>query len=360
MVASSSGGSVLAALFALKFSELRNGKDFEACVKKPIIQLARLGLRERIVRRIPWLWLFRRLTFGRFRRVMPTSATALLASYYDSALFLGATMDDLRNASPTLQTLILATNVSEGGITAFSERTIGYLPPNLDVVPESIEAGLLRVSKAVAASSAFPALFPPIELDHVDVGADDSNFRSQWFTDAGVSDNLAFDSLVRMRKDLDLIIISDAGRSNVPLGQQSFGLFGNALRSSDLMLFRISELARERARWYQGPRVQSLSISHTTKDIPGQSPEIVQRTLERIRTDFDRFTLAEIDELVRHGWCVARDKLRHYADVPAGGAPSFVDRKSSPSALARSLQHGAFRRYKLFGADDWMSWAYSE
>ena len=43
---------------------------------------------------------------------------------------------------------------------------------------------------AVAASSAFPGFFPPLELNGWDVGAEQGEFNRQAFTDGGVYDNL--------------------------------------------------------------------------------------------------------------------------------------------------------------------------
>ena len=55
---------------------------------------------------------------------------------------------------------------------------------------ERIQAGLASVPLAVAASSAFPAFFPPIRLKSADIGASSAAFSQQTFTDGGVFDNL--------------------------------------------------------------------------------------------------------------------------------------------------------------------------
>src|SRR5262249_20224216 len=52
---------------------------------------------------------------------------------------------------------------------------------------------------AVAASSAFPGFFPPLELTGADVGADVGVFGRQAYTDGGVFDNLG----VRMFRCLE-------------------------------------------------------------------------------------------------------------------------------------------------------------
>ena len=55
---------------------------------------------------------------------------------------------------------------------------------------ERVDVGLATVPMAVAASSAFPGFFPPLELRAWDVGANEGEFGRQLFTDGGVFDNL--------------------------------------------------------------------------------------------------------------------------------------------------------------------------
>ena len=52
------------------------------------------------------------------------------------------------------------------------------------------QVGLATVPMAVAASSAFPGFFPPLELTAETVGATPGQFQTQFFTDGGVYDNL--------------------------------------------------------------------------------------------------------------------------------------------------------------------------
>ncbi|MEM9657644.1 MAG: patatin-like phospholipase family protein, partial [Planctomycetota bacterium] len=55
---------------------------------------------------------------------------------------------------------------------------------------ERVQLDLATVPMAVAASSAFPGFFPPLELNGWEVGADEEEFSRQSFTDGGVYDNL--------------------------------------------------------------------------------------------------------------------------------------------------------------------------
>jgi hypothetical protein len=125
------------------------------------------------------------------------------------------------------------------------------------------------------------------------------------------------------------------------------------------MLFRISELAREKAKSQPSERLVALSIAHTTSGIPGESERVVQQPLEELRTDFDKFSVLEIEELVRHGWCVARDRLGDaLPHEPAAAPPGRSRRVSSAASDARRLRKGALRSFRFLDARDWLSWAY--
>jgi NTE family protein len=114
---------------------------------------------------------------------------------------------------------------------------------------------LTSIASAVTASSAYPALFPPLSLTHEEVGAREDEFEKQFFTDAGVTDNLGvhafdWDEL----ESAQSILVSDAGQSFVVPHGSEFGFIKTALRSTDLMMFRIRELALAKVRRSQRPK----------------------------------------------------------------------------------------------------------
>jgi predicted acylesterase/phospholipase RssA len=107
---------------------------------------------------------------------------------------------------------ILATNLSEGCLSSFYQgglllqRRIAGRRDRFERVP----MGLATVPMAVAASSAFPGFFPPLELKAAEVGADVGAFSRQSFTDGGIYDNIG----LRMFRHIEQSWIRDIA----PLG----------------------------------------------------------------------------------------------------------------------------------------------
>ena len=66
------------------------------------------------------------------------------------------------------------------------------------------------ISRAVAGSSAFPPVFPPLRVDQTEYPAAGVDYVT--LTDGGVYDNLGVNPLFRKRNALDYLIVSDAGK----------------------------------------------------------------------------------------------------------------------------------------------------
>ncbi|WP_337173664.1 patatin-like phospholipase family protein [Paludisphaera sp.] len=189
-ITSVSGGSILAAHLVLNW-ERYNGapEEFDKAAKE-ILDFVRMDIRNRIVRRYPFAvlataprWILRRPVKRRYTRA------GMLEHHYEKHLYGDVCLYELPE-SPELH--ILATNLSEGCITSFTRSGLIMQRrlPGDRVQFERIHAGLATVSLAVAASSAFPGFFPPIQLHSHDIGAAEAAFSHQAFTDGGVFDNL--------------------------------------------------------------------------------------------------------------------------------------------------------------------------
>jgi len=207
-ITSVSGGSVFAAHLVLNW-DLYNGSsnDFEAAASK-LLSFVRMDVRNRIARRVlltvPLRWPRRLL--GLSNRKL--TRTGLLEHHYEKHLYGDTGLFELPE-SPQLH--ILATNLTEGCLCSFSRdgllmmRRQGGHRFRLD----RISSGLATVPMAVAASSAFPGFFPPLELTGADVGASAGEFGRQAYTDGGVFDNLG----IRMFRSLERLLLHDRALS---------------------------------------------------------------------------------------------------------------------------------------------------
>ncbi len=206
-VSAVSGGSITAAVLAMAWKNLEVDEhgvfgNFDELVSDPLERFVQTNFRNKTVvmnyvNPLKWLKLARR----------DYSVTDLLADGYDQALFRGLTLDRL----PTHPNFVFnATDVKTGELWTFTpsgvgEALLGFMP-----------ARDFRLATAVAASSAFPIVFPPLLLDFqperferglLSEAAD--QFRDEIaLTDGGVIDNLGLEAVW---KDHGTIICSDAG-----------------------------------------------------------------------------------------------------------------------------------------------------
>lgn len=189
-ITSVSGGSVLAGHLLLNWDRYCGSeKDFNSAANE-VIRFVQLDVRNRIVRRYPLAAALngarRVCRLGGNRRL---TRPGLLESHYEKYLFGNKCLSELPE-HPQLH--ILATNVGEGSLCSFTRRGIVFQTGASDdqhgfnLVP----SGLATVAMAVAASSAFPGFFPPLELEAWDIGACEGKFPPHSFTDGGVFDNL--------------------------------------------------------------------------------------------------------------------------------------------------------------------------
>jgi len=173
-VCSVSGGSILAGNLALNWKDYTRPSDeaaFYAAVL-PLIRFGRSDLRGQIVRRS--------LLAG---WILPAlSRTRILEQRY-SDLFSGRELRALPSPSPAFH--FLATSLTTGRQVDFYRD--GYYDGQQLHKSSDLPLGL-----AVAASSAFPPLFPPavISRDRLRARADQFLLENELLTDGGVYDNI--------------------------------------------------------------------------------------------------------------------------------------------------------------------------
>ena len=279
---------------------------------------------------------------------------------------------------------ILATNVSNGGLSVFNRNGLFLQEREATGSPafQHIPGILASLPRVVGASSAFPGFFPPVEITAADLGVREGQYPTRWFTDGGVYDNLsmrAFSWLKVQGREFDQILVSDAGKPFQILSDASLGVLGQSVRATDILWDRVGQLERE--NFGQQPGFIFLPITKMVDlaQDPTALHPVVQAEVQSIRTDLDRFSDAEINALVQHGYEVARAVYGQtigdpcgrpsqppWAPIPsqkrAAGKPSGLD-SSAPAAatqLARTLRGSSRRRVwsALLDPRDWPSYVY--
>jgi predicted acylesterase/phospholipase RssA len=203
-ITSVSGGSIMAAHLILNWDRYNGGtSEFDAAAAE-FLSFVRLDVRNRIVRRFP-LTNTLRLPYRLLgRSVRRLTRSGLLEYHYERHLYGDKSLFELPE-KPQLH--ILATNLSEGCLCSFNRNGLLMVrrQPGGTFRLDRVHAGLATVAMAVAASSAFPGFFPPLELTGAEVGADAGEFGRQAYTDGGVFDNLG----VRMFHCLERSLLAD-------------------------------------------------------------------------------------------------------------------------------------------------------
>jgi len=396
-----SGGSIIAAHLGLNWGRYTgSASEFDAAARELLV-LVRLDVRNRIVRRYGLGFALRgprRLLGWSNRRL---TRTGLLEYHYEKYLYGDTSLFQLPE-NPRLH--LLATNLSEGRLCSFQREGLWMIgrQSSQSFRVDHLRIGLATVPMAVAASSAFPGFFPPMELTGADVGARSGEFGRQAFTDGGVFDNLGvrmFRFLALSRNEeprWDGVLVSDVGKQlEIQTGGRAGGVIRTAMRASDILMDRVWQLENETFKDTPGFVFARITdVVEPEQDPTALHPEI-QRRLPSIRTDLDRFSELEISSLIRQGYCVGRKTCKARPEVfgadlpqnppwdpvfpssattssaiPSSASPSVTTQPASTSGPrheptrvtqdARTLYASAVRRIwsSLLDYRDWASYVY--
>jgi NTE family protein len=329
VISSVSGGSILNGILAARWSSLVSDsthtfRNFDEIIRNPLRAFCQLDLRTPLLLGHglnPLKW------FAESRSPFTVSANDLSRSY--DALFEGKLLADVPESSSNMPRFVFcATSVNTGACWHFHSGPLarmGEFYTGYSAVND------IRLSEAVAASSAFPLAFSAFELDLArlkDVSRVDpwgatrplSGKRNGvtldriLLTDGGVYDNLGVEPVWQHFKT---ILSSDAGRP-----------FESAARCSQVILSRLKRVASiseeqvgaVRKRWLieqylSKTRVGTLwAINTNVEDYPldnarSYSPE-VRRLFSAVRTDLNSFSQGEIACLENHGYALADAAIR--------------------------------------------------
>jgi len=230
----------------------------------------------------------------------------ILAKSYDQHLFKGASLNNLKGGP---RIYLNATNLSTGNMFFFvaggnSKSEMGEW--ELGVVP----AEQFHLSKAVAASSAFPPVFPPLRLEQDVYPSDEVEYIT--LTDGGVYDNLGVNPLFRGRNHLDYAIISDAGKP--------FANDFQPTESGTIVLKESIDILMEQVRGLQFKRLELGHLSESgpkpvwfsIDSLEGQAQAGDAEFASAIDTNLKKLKKAEIDVLTRHSGALLQARLQKY------------------------------------------------
>jgi predicted acylesterase/phospholipase RssA len=341
-----SGGSILAAHLALNWesysrADARKAKDASA----DLLSLADYDVRGSVVRRailatmflVPLLNVFLRL----LGRPLRTTRTELLAAQY-RRIFKAAPVARLKVPDgPDVS--ILCTSLLTGELSSFSSAGFKRGTQTFGGVE-------IQIAAAVAASSAFPPLFPPVPLHRTKIGAtrkEMGGYDEELLTDGGVFDNLGYYSLQGEHSN---VILSDAGAQfDIPTARWFWSIISRTARATDILMKRVGDEAIKSAS--TRPGVRHIQIGTYKADQQNHIVKETAATVARIRTDLDIFNVRETSALVLHGYDAALTALNAHPPEPDW---SFlpVTKIANEDILSSSK-----RRVGLFKANDPVAYA---
>jgi NTE family protein len=231
-----------------------------------------------------------------------------LADSYDRDLFQGKTLAALRGGP---RVYFNSTNLATGNLFFFVAG--GGLDEEMgEWELGAVSASNFPISRAVAASSAFPPVFPPLRLG-ADTYAHAASVEYVTLADGGVYDNMGVGPLLRPRNKLDYIIVSDGGK---PFAMDDRPTESGAivLRASlDIMMEQIRGLEFDRIQYRhlagQGPKPLWFSID----SLEGQAQAGDAAFASAIGTNLKRLSTEEIGVLTRHGSSLLSARIVRYA-----------------------------------------------
>ena len=358
-----SGGSILAAHLVQNWARYNGSWDQFERAAREVIEFGQIDLRGRIVRRwllgaiVSWIPLVNRYL----------QRTRLLERYYTKRLYRRETLKSL-DADDAPNLYILSTSMTTGNLCAFNKSGMSIDSPDH---AQELRSGLLPLGLAVAASSAFPPLFPPLRItrDQLDVSASEFPYEHDYLTDGGVFDNLGIrklHQLIDQGLDTDIVILSDASSVFDWDTESTFSFLpSRTVRATDILMKRVGDLEAETTQL----RERNADITFLTVSIDEVVPwasvenaldEDLQKKIAKTRTDLDRFSDVEIECLTRHGYEVALTQLQPFlpdeldlnptAPFPTASRPQSIQKRAQHISKSRD------RRLGLWNPRDPASW----
>jgi NTE family protein len=303
-IASVSGGSITAALLALRWSDLRFDEDGHAVnldelFVAPLLRFAGQGIDVRAV------------LYG---LVPGCSAADSLVRAYDRHLFGGASLQDITDFP---RFTFMSTNLQTGSSWRFAKSYAA------DYRVGIIDKPAVPLARVVAASSAFPPILSPVRIDlsreqvRATAGADlhcEPYISNAVLSDGGVYDNLG---LERVWKRCRTILVSNAGRTTPEIGKPTGRWIGQMFRTLALIqqqaehsrrriLFGMANLKQRRVAYW------SIDAAPSLYGLPDALPLSAEdaTAAASLRTRLNPFSQSEQRLLLKAGYAGADASLR--------------------------------------------------
>lgn len=231
-----------------------------------------------------------------------------LADSYDRDLFSAKPLSALTDGP---RIYLNATNLATGNLFFFVAGAQGKAEMGEHELGVC-ESPDFPISHAVAASSAFPPVFPPLRLDSATY-PNATSVEYVTLTDGGVYDNMGVGPLLRDRNALDFLIISDGGKpfANDAQPTESGAIVLKA--GLNIMMEQIRGLEFDRVQHRhlagKGPKPLWFSIDSTL----GESQPGDAAFASAISTNLKALSEPELDVLDRHGGALVEARLKTYA-----------------------------------------------
>jgi NTE family protein len=251
----------------------------------------------------------------------PGTVSDKIQKAYDDVLFHGATLQDLPNDPPRF--VINATNVQSTVLWRFSK------PYMRDWRVGEVRNPRVPLAAAVAASSAFPPLLSPAELDlhkhsctfEPNTGEDlqtEPYISRAVLTDGGVYDNMGLETVW---KEYRTVLVSDAGGHVEPEESPHRDWARHAFRILDIIDNQVRSLRkrqviaayeqRERDGTYWGIRTNILDYQ---VDKPLPCPFDKTMVLARIPTRLKALSESDQMRLINWGYAVCDAAMRRHVN----------------------------------------------
>ena len=232
-----------------------------------------------------------------------------LAASYAHDLFGDRSLSSLANGP---RVYFNATNLATGNMFSFVAG--GTKPAEMgDYELGFVDAPAFRISRAVAASSAFPPVFPPLRLGPDEYPPGES-VEYVTLTDGGIYDNMGVNpTLRRTRNPLDYVIISDGGKP-FAIDERPTESGSIVLKAAlDIMMEQIRGLEFDRLQHRHLAKLGAVPMWFSIDSRIGEAQPGDASYAAAIPTNLTKLSDDEMAVLVRHGGALLAARIAQYA-----------------------------------------------